>query len=166
GEGITGIGLGGVALGAGGKLKGLMASGVAMGSGEGISGIALSGVALGAGGRLTGIMASGFAVGSGKGITGLALSGGVVGSGGELKGIAIGGLGVSLEEVTGLVVGGINGIVVDHLSFSIHNERFHGLSIGVLNFTRRLHGVQIGLINYARNNPKYLRVVPFINVHR
>jgi hypothetical protein len=40
-----------------------------------------------------------------------------------------------------------------------------GLTIGVVNYTRRLHGVQVGIINYAANNPPGLRVLPLINVN-
>jgi len=40
-----------------------------------------------------------------------------------------------------------------------------GLTVGLFNYSWLLDGVQIGLINYARNNPKFMRWLPFINWH-
>ncbi len=66
----------------------------------------------------------------------------------------------------GIAFGGIlNGAKPEEFSISIHNEAFRGLQIGLFNFTRRLKGVQIGLLNYAGNNPKFLRLLPVVNVH-
>jgi len=33
------------------------------------------------------------------------------------------------------------------------------------NRTEELHGLQVGLLNYAGNNPKGLRMLPFVNMH-
>jgi len=45
------------------------------------------------------------------------------------------------------------------------NRETVGLSIGLVNYTAELRGVQIGLLNYARNNPRWLRLLPFLNLH-
>ena len=45
------------------------------------------------------------------------------------------------------------------------NDRFTGLAIGLINYTRELDGVQIGLLNYAGNNPGWAKLLPFVNVH-
>jgi hypothetical protein len=42
----------------------------------------------------------------------------------------------------------------------------HGVSIALLNRTRRLHGMQLGLFNWAGNNSRALRLLPIANVHR
>ena len=44
-------------------------------------------------------------------------------------------------------------------------DQMHGLSIALCNKAEELHGVQFGLLNYAKNNPKGLRLLPFINLH-
>ena len=39
----------------------------------------------------------------------------------------------------------------------------HGLTIGIVNYTRQLQGVQLGLLNIARENPTGRRILPFVN---
>ena len=53
----------------------------------------------------------------------------------------------------------------DLLHFRMVNKRFTGVSIGLVNYTARLKGVQLGLTNYAGNNPRWLRLLPLVNVH-
>ena len=60
----------------------------------------------------------------------------------------------------------LNGIGFrDRLQFEKVNERHTGIALGGINYTRELRGVQIGLLNYARNNPRWARLLPFVNVH-
>jgi hypothetical protein len=40
-----------------------------------------------------------------------------------------------------------------------------GLSVALYNRANELHGIQLGVLNYAGNNPKGLRMLPFINLH-
>ncbi|MFQ5629833.1 MAG: LA_2272 family surface repeat-containing protein [bacterium] len=37
--------------------------------------------------------------------------------------------------------------------------------MGIFNFAKKLKGFQIGFLNYAGNNPKWLRLLPLMNVH-
>ena len=71
-----------------------------------------------------------------------------------LSGVAIGCAFSDIENVKGLVITAWN-----------NSLKQKGVSIGLINTTKRLRGVQIGLLNYARNNPKGLRLMPFVNVH-
>ena len=88
-------------------------------------------------------------------MTGLALGGFGAGAGEEIKGIAFGSLYVRTKKLKGIAVGSY-----------VKVNNVNGLSIGVVNVTKKLNGLQIGIINYAKNNPKYLRVLPFFNYHR
>ncbi len=45
------------------------------------------------------------------------------------------------------------------------NQKMSGISIGLLNTTSQLRGVQLGLLNYAGNNPRWLRLLPLVNLH-
>jgi hypothetical protein len=192
---MTGIGIGGIWLGGGEfrglmvggiGLGGERIEGIAFG-GVGLGAEVLRGVGaglIGVGGEdLKGIFVGGIGVGGEK-FTGMGL--GLVGVGGEtLKGFFAGGVGVGGEEVTGGLValfgtGGerLKGAAVS-LAYNQYVEakwfsaagynrikyEMIGVQIGVLNWTRRLKGVQIGLINYVGNNPKYLRILPLVNVH-
>lgn len=47
---------------------------------------------------------------------------------------------------------------------NLYNQKFKGVSIGLINRTKSIEGVQIGLLNIVENNPKYLRVLPFLNL--
>ena len=72
----------------------------------------------------------------------------------SLKGVAIAGEFTNIDEVKGVTI-----------SFSNTSKEHAGLAIGGINVTQELHGVQLGLFNYAANNPKGLRLLPFINMH-
>jgi antitoxin component YwqK of YwqJK toxin-antitoxin module len=56
------------------------------------------------------------------------------------------------EEAHGLLIAAVNTAPV-----------MQGVQIGIVNYTNRLQGVQFGLINVNRTNPKWCRVLPFIN---
>ena len=104
-------------------------------------------------------------------LRGIAVGGlGVAGSE-MIRGIAFGSLFVFSKDVRGVTAGALNGFVLeeinleDFLRFKFINDRYTGLSIGLINYTRRLKGVQFGLLNYAENNPRGLRLLPLINLH-
>jgi len=152
GERFHGIGIGG--LGGGGKeLRGLFACGVFLGC-EDLDGIACSLGGLG-GLRMDGVMLAGLGLGAKE----------------QIRGIALGGAVVFAREATGLTVGALNGLYIDRidledfLHFNLANERFTGLSIGFVNYTAHLEGVQVGLVNYVGNNPRWLKLLPLVNVH-
>ena len=81
---------------------------------------------------------------------------------------------VFAPQMSGIAVSAVNGITIgaSYLPpegsdrwFETINDRFTGLSIGLINHTRELHGVQLGLFNYAGNNPGWAKLLPFINAH-
>jgi hypothetical protein len=78
-------------------------------------------------------------------------------------GLALSGGGVYSHRFRGLYIDRID--LKDFLHFKLANERFTGLSIGLVNYTAELNGVQIGLINYVGNNLRWLRLLPLLNVH-
>ena len=179
----------GIALSLGGsfsgRVRGIEIGGIGAGGGD-LGGIIVGGI--GAGGeQVKGLIFGGLFVGSGKNLDSVAGSLGGIWAKNRLRGIALGGLGVGAEEairgiaggslfvfsrdVKGVTAGALNGFILedvnleDFLRFRFINDRFTGLSIGLVNYTRRLKGVQIGLLNYAENNPKWLRLLPLVNLH-
>ena len=173
---VTGGRLSGLGLSAGGVHavedgRGLFVGGLGVGANKRLTGIALSLGGIGAGDRLRGLALAGFGVGAGKRLEGFAASLGGVGSQGEIRGVALGGLTVLAPDIEGLAAGALNGVIVhevnldDFLKVKKVNQRFVGLSIGLVNYTRQLQGVQLGLFNYAGNNPRWLRLLPVINAH-
>ena len=157
----------GVALG--GNVAGGLVGGIGAG-GEHVRGFALGGVCVVAQ-DLDGVGASlGFIYADNR-LRGIAVGGlGVAGSE-MIRGIAFGSLFVFSKDVRGVTAGALNGFVLeeinleDFLRFKFINDRYTGLSIGLINYTRRLKGVQFGLLNYAENNPRGLRLLPLINLH-
>jgi len=71
----------------------------------------------------------------------------------KINGVQIGGF-ASTHIMNGVQIGGLHG-----------SDQMRGLQIGILNIAFNLHGLQIGAINYAKNNPKFLRLLPIINMH-
>ena len=90
-----------------------------------------------------------------------------------MKGITIGGFGTIAHDIIGVTLALTNVTVYDNgsltgFSTSAFNHikgRQTGVSLGIVNYTHKLNGVQIGVINYVRDNPKYLKILPFINAH-
>ena len=120
-----------------------------------IDGIALSGIGVNAAEELRGV---------GAGILG-------VGASKRIRGVAIGGLLAFAPEVQGIAAGRLNGLYIDRidledsLHFKLANQRFTGLSIGLVNYTAQLRGVRLGLLTYAGNNPRWARLLPLVGVH-
>jgi len=163
-EDIEGIAIGGLGVGSQ-RIRGFSigllgvgcedASGIVIG-GLGVGAQKLSGFScgvLGVGGQeLSGIFFGGLGIGSQK-LTGLGIGLGGIG-GEEITGVALGGLVLKCERLKYLGTGAY-----------LNAKSITGISIGILNITRQLHGIQLGLINYAGNNPKFLRILPLINMH-
>ncbi len=180
--------LDGLTVAGGGAMAGTV-RGAAIGGVFAASEVSLTGVALSPGavysGRLRGLAVGGIGAGAmdldgiaialggigGERLDGVMLAGLGVGASDRIRGIAVGGALVFAPEVTGVAAGALNGLYIDRidledfLHFRLANERFTGLSIGLVNYTARLKGVQIGLINYAGNNPRWLRLLPLLNMH-
>jgi len=73
-----------------------------------------------------------------------------------MTGITFGGLAAGTgRNMTGIILG----------SFNYIRGGQTGLAVGIINYSRNLNGVQLGLVNYVCDNPKYMRPLPFINVH-
>jgi hypothetical protein len=166
------------------NVRGATVGGIMAGGDQSLTGVALSpggvysarfrGVAVGGLGAgfedMNGIALSLGGIG-GEGLDGILLARLGLGAVDKIRGIAIGSLLAFAPEVTGLMVGGLNGLYIDRidledfLHFNMVNERFTGLSIGLVNYSARLKGVQLGLVNYAGNNPRWLRLLPLVNLH-
>jgi len=92
-----------------------------------------------------------------------------------MTGVAVGGANVS-RKVRGVSLSAIyfrlgwkdRAASLQGISVSGVNEirgTQHGLTIGLYNYARTLNGVQLGLLNVAQNNPRWLQVLPFVNVN-
>ena len=144
-----------------------------IGANNNLYGLTLGGFVIGAGGNIKGLTVSGLltvADGENSVISGIAISGIAISAREAIKGLAIGGIGVVTD-------GDINGIAVTcgymesemfkgiAIAGYTNTTKMFGLSFALFNRTKELHGVQFGLINYAENNPKGLKILPFINLH-
>ena len=54
-----------------------------------------------------------------------------------------------------------NGLAVSLVN---HSTKLNGLMIGLINLSNNGKGIQIGLLNHMKNNPKWLRLLPIINI--
>ena len=72
----------------------------------------------------------------------------------RVRGLIAAGFFVSVDKVEGVTISAIN-----------DEKELKGLAIGIYNHSKKLRGVQLGLLNYVGNNPKGLRLLPFINIH-
>jgi hypothetical protein len=185
---LRGIAAGGIGVGTGGSARGIMVGGVGVGAGGSIRGLAAGGVGVGAGGSIRGIAVGGVGVGGGGDITGVSVGGIGVGSGGTLRWVSVAGLGVGAPRIEGLAAATMvgaertHGVVIAPALFrterggrmtgasissvnAIRGEQ-RGLSIGLVNYTRRLHGVQLGAINIVAERKGITKVLPIINVGR
>jgi len=154
---MNGISIGGFLIGSGGSINGLCISGlVTMADGDSsvISGIGISGIGLAAEKAVNGIAIGGLAVGSEEEINGIASSLAYLSGGKNFRGIAVTG-GYLRSEF----------LKVCPLPVMPKPFKCHGFSVAIYNRAKELHGIQFGLINYAGNNPKGLRMLPFINLH-
>ena len=131
-------------------------------NGSNITGINLAGFGMN-GSNFKGINLAGISIGLKlKKLTGLGVDDD------KITGFTYGTLGIGSKEIkgVGLSVGGIwcnefKGLGVGSIQRA--KKKMSGLSIGLLNMTKRLYGVQIGLINYVEDNPPLRRILPFFN---
>ncbi len=185
---ITGVQVGGLGVVGFGPVRGISVGGLGVGSWEAdVAGIQVGGLGVGARTTLTGLTVGPVGVLSGGALTGLTASGGVVWSGGRIRGIQTAGAGVfgaALQGITaapvvaggtdiGLIAapayyrggakGSMTGLAVS--AFNHVRGRQRGLTIGLINYAETLRGIQIGVLNYAANNPRFLRLLPGINLN-
>jgi hypothetical protein len=182
---LSGIGLGLLGISVDSSLTGMVLAGLGAGAGQDIRGIVFTGLGAGAGRDITGIAISGVGVGAGQHMTGVSLSGVAAGAGGTLRGIHVAGIGIGATNVRGIILSGFAAgghdvyalsmapgyFKIDHdgrqrgVSIAAFNRIRgvqEGLTIGIVNWTRKLEGIQIGLINGA-GNKKRMRWMPFVN---
>lgn len=165
---LRGIGIGGLFTVGTKRLDGVALAGGTVFS-ERLRGLAVGGIGVG-GLDVDGVAASFGGIGGAR-LDGIFLAGLGTGASERLRGIAVGGVLVFARETQGITVGALNGLYVDRidledfLHFNLANRRATGLSIGLVNYTAELKGVQIGLLNYAKNNPRWLRLLPLVNLH-
>jgi len=174
GDNITGFTFGGLGAGAGDSITGVTIGLVVAGAGENIRGITCAGIGAGAGGSITGITFGGLGAGAGDSVTGLTVGALGVGAGDDIKGLSIGGLGIGAgDTITGVCMalgtvrveenGSLNGFAAS--AFNCVRGVQTGVSLGIVNYAHELRGIQIGLINYVRDNPRYRKMFPIVNMH-
>jgi hypothetical protein len=169
-ERLRGLGVGGLVVG-GCRQQGVgLSAGAVIGT-EALSGIEVGGLAVIAGESLSGVAVSVGATGAGKDLRGIAVGGLGVGARKSMRGLAVGGLVALAERTHGVSFGLLNGVIVDDINLEDFlrirtvNRHYTGLSLGLVNYSAELNGVQIGLLNYARNNPRWARLLPGLNLH-
>jgi hypothetical protein len=154
---LNGLSIGGLIIGSGGNINGLSMSGLmimADGGMSAISGISISGIAISAEKNINGLAVGGIGVGTSGDINGIAACLAYLSSKKNLTGIGVSPGYMKAGELRGLALAGY-----------AKTDRMKGFSIALFNRTNELHGVQLGVLNYAGNNPKGLRMLPFINLH-
>ena len=168
------VNLGLLGVGTDNNLNGVSVGGLVVGLGGNINGLSISGLITMADGDksvISGIAISGIGIGANKAINGLALGGiTVFTEGGDINGVASSLAWIYAEKnFRGLAVtvGYLGAEIFKGVAIAGYakTDQMNGLSIALFNRTKELHGVQFGLINYAKNNPKALRILPFINLH-
>lgn len=156
---LNGVSIAGTVVGSGGQINGLSISGLitrAAGSQEGegvISGIAISGIGIGAN-VINGLAIGGLAVVTDGDINGVVTCLAYTYCEKDFRGIAVTSGYLESDFFNGIAIAGY-----------AKTNQMNGISIALYNRTKELHGVQFGLLNYTENNPKGLRILPFINLH-
>ena len=133
--------------------------------------------------KVNGLSLSTFGVGSNVIVNGLSING--IGSDlNTVNGFLYSSLTSNADKLNGIVVSGfgnyildMNGIALTSLMNRIHSgnglqlsvfsnksRNFNGLQISLYNRAKTGRLVQLGLINYIKENPKGLRILPFINM--
>jgi hypothetical protein len=151
---LNGLSAGGTFILSAGNINGLSISGLLTQTCV-INGIAVSGLFVAGTQGINGLAIGGIAVSSDtKDINGVAFSPGILYCGNNFKGIGVSGIFLRSMVYKGLALAG----------FAKTNQMF-GLSFALYNRTDELHGIMFGLLNYAGNNPRGLRMLPFVNMH-
>jgi hypothetical protein len=164
------INIGLLALGAAQNLDGLSFGGFILGSGGNINGLSFSGLYTEGEKGINGLSGSGLFVASNGNINGLEYSGLFIVSEGNINGLAICPAAIWTEKAfrgVALTVGYFNSANLKGFATAgyANTKKTNGVSIALFNRAKELHGIQFGLLNYAGNNPKGLRMLPFINLH-
>ncbi len=165
------INIGLLAIGASHNLNGLTAGGFIIGSGGNISGLSISGLvtmADGANSAVSGIAVSGIGIGARKAINGIAIAGFAIGTDGEINGVASSLTYIKCENTFKGVASTFgyfetNTMLGVAIAGFTDTKKTKGVSFALYNRTLELHGFQFGLLNYAGNNPKFFRLLPFVN---
>lgn len=183
---VSGVMIGGLGAGAGGSMKGISIGLLGIGAGEDLYGLNIGGLGAGAGRNVAGISIGLLGIGAGNNMTGINVGGLGAGAGNRLTGITIGGLGAGAPIIRGVTIAGlgvggrdIKGVSLaigmvriekegSHTGFAASAFNFikgqqNGVSMGIFNYAYKLKGFQIGILNYVRDNPKFLKLLPFIN---
>lgn len=184
GENLSGFSFGGLGAGSGGKVSGITIGGIGVGAGKDLSGISIGGIGVGSGGNVTGITIAGIGAGCGGELRGLVIAGVAAGApktkaiiiapaagGQDVKGLMITPVWMKVgyvnrhnedgQEVREEKEGTIKGVSISAFN-QIRGEQ-RGITLGVVNYTKKIHGIQFGLINIVKENPKGLRVLPILN---
>lgn len=181
---MRGVNFGTLLLGTGDNMTGLNASGLITLSFGNIQGVSIGGFALIAQHRIRGFNVAGLAVTSPGRIDGITLSGLIMRSphisgvsfctfmiraDKSLRGFALSAFRIKAKEMKGISIASFQSIEKSHgITLGLYNafsDTQYGICFGLVNFATTLKGAQIGLINYAKNNPKWARLLPFINLH-
>ena len=149
---------------------GLLAVGCAQGD---LNGVSVGGLFIGTGGDINGLSIGGLFILTDEGdiihINGVTVGGLAIGTDGEINGVACSLACLVAREIRGLsVTAGYLGSEVSKgvaIAGYAKTDQMHGLSVALYNEAEELHGVQFGLLNYAKNNPKWLRLLPLVNLH-
>jgi hypothetical protein len=168
---VRGIAVSGLGLSVGGAVGGLQVAGLGVRADDGIGGITLGVLGASSGADLSGLTVTGGFLHARESLWGFSATAGPIVAE-TVQGVAAGNVLVQ-DAGAGLLVAplylhsGRDGTLTG-LSISAFNHvrgRQRGLSIGLLNVTRTLSGVQLGLFNYAGNNPRFLRLLPGLNLN-
>jgi hypothetical protein len=157
-----------------GNLNGVSIGGLAVGNAHGdLNGVSVGGLMIGSGGSMYGLSIAGLFIGTDEGdivrINGITVAGLAIGTDGDINGVASSLACLSARKNRGLAVtaGYLSSEIFKGVAIAGYSktDQMHGLSVALYNEAEELHGVQFGLLNYAKNNPKGLRLLPFINLH-
>ena len=168
---LRGIAVSGLGVAVGGSVGGLQAGGLGVRGGESIGGITTGLLGVSSGGHLSGLTVTGGFIHAGDALRGVHATGGPI-IAGRVQGLVLGSVLVQ-RSGTGLFVAplythtGRDGTLTG-LSLSTFNHvrgRQRGLTVGLVNIAGHLDGVQLGLLNYAGNNPRFLRLLPGLNLN-
>lgn len=101
-------------------------------------------------------------------INGICLTG-VINSGEKINGISIAGYMNQYKIQNGLIAAGLGNFIhsgsgVLLASFTNNTRFFNGIQISLFNHCYSGNLIQIGLLNRIETNPKWCRILPFINI--
>lgn len=138
---------------------------------ESLQGVAVSGLVAAAVDDANGLLLGGGGAAAAENMNGVAVGGLAAGAEESVNGIVVGGVGISARIIRGVGLGGgtvqVKNGTIYGIAASAYNDidgRQVGLSVGIYNDASDLQGVQLGLLNVARNNPKWARALPILNL--